>query len=507
MRQSGSTALVTGASRGFGRAIASALHATGVEVVAVARNGELLASLRDELDDALTTVVADAADPVVAGNLIEQYRPDTLVLNAGAPPLMRPLQHQTWDTFSRNWDVDVRHAFHWIREALLLPLAPGSTVVTMSSGAAVAGSPLSGGYAGAKATIRFITSYAADESERAGLGIRFLSLLPRLTAATELGAMAVAAYAAPRQGRCRRVPGARRSRLEPRGRRQGDRRRGGLGGVRVRCVPADAGGADPRRMNAGRGYGAVVRAVTASEAIAAEELERYRRELTGYSYRMLGSIHEAEDAVQDTMMRAWRALETLEDRTGLRPWLYRIATNVCIDMLKRRSRRALPMDVAPVATSDARLGVRRPEANWIQPAPDSLILPPDDDPGELAVSRESVRLAFIAALQHLAPRQRAVLILRDVLRWRADEVAVLLETSADAVNSALRRARSALATVEAEPAPSQPAEADRELLAAYVDAFHRHDVDALVALLRDDAIVQMPPFELWLRGATTSGAG
>ena len=193
--QSGSTALVTGASRGFGRAIASALHATGVEVVAVARNGELLASLRDELDDALTTVVADAADPVVAGNLIEQYRPDTLVLNAGAPPLMRPLQHQTWDTFSRNWDVDVRHAFHWIREALLLPLAPGSTVVTMSSGAAVAGSPLSGGYAGAKATIRFITSYAADESERAGLGIRFLSLLPRLTAATELGAMAVAAYA------------------------------------------------------------------------------------------------------------------------------------------------------------------------------------------------------------------------------------------------------------------------------------------------------------------------
>ena len=253
-------------------------------------------------------------------------------------------------------------------------------------------------------------------------------------------------------------------------------------------------------MNAGRGYGAVVRAVTASEAIAADELERYRRELTGYSYRMLGSIHEAEDAVQDTMMRAWRALETLEDRTGLRPWLYRIATNVCIDMLKRRSRRALPMDVAPVATSDARLGVRRPEANWIQPAPDSLILPPDDDPGELAVSRESVRLAFIAALQHLAPRQRAVLILRDVLRWRAEEVAVLLETSADAVNSALRRARSALATVEAEPAPSQPAEADRELLAAYVDAFHRHDVDALVALLRDDAIVQMPPFELWLRG-------
>jgi NAD(P)-dependent dehydrogenase (short-subunit alcohol dehydrogenase family) len=189
------TALVTGASRGFGRAIASALHARGDAVVAVARNAELLASVRDELGGTLTTVVADAADPVVAGTLIEQYRPDTLVLNAGAPPLMRPIQHQTWQAFSRTWDVDVQHAFHWIREALLLPLRPGSTVVTMSSGAAVAGSPLSGGYAGAKATIRFITGYAGEESGRAGLDIRFISLLPKLTPATELGSMAVAAYA------------------------------------------------------------------------------------------------------------------------------------------------------------------------------------------------------------------------------------------------------------------------------------------------------------------------
>lgn len=193
--QTGSTALVTGASRGFGRAIASALHAESARVVAVARNAELLASLRDERGGMLTTVVADVADPVVAGTLIEQYRPDTLVLNAGAPPLMRPLQHQTWETFSRNWDVDVRHVFHWIREALLLPLRPGSTVVALSSGAAVAGSPLSGGYAGAKATIRFITGYAADESARAGLGIRFISLLPKLTPTTGLGSMAVAAYA------------------------------------------------------------------------------------------------------------------------------------------------------------------------------------------------------------------------------------------------------------------------------------------------------------------------
>jgi NAD(P)-dependent dehydrogenase (short-subunit alcohol dehydrogenase family) len=190
-----STALVTGASRGFGRGIATALHADGANVVAVARNAELLASLRQELGGTLTTEVADVADPVVAGTLIERHRPHTLVLNAGAPPLMRPIQHQTWQTFSRNWDVDVQQVFHWIREALLLPLPPGSTVIAMSSGAAVAGSPLSGGYAGAKSTIRFITDYAADESERAGLGIRFISLLPRLTPATELGSGAVVAYA------------------------------------------------------------------------------------------------------------------------------------------------------------------------------------------------------------------------------------------------------------------------------------------------------------------------
>jgi RNA polymerase sigma-70 factor (ECF subfamily) len=229
-------------------------------------------------------------------------------------------------------------------------------------------------------------------------------------------------------------------------------------------------------------------------------LEQYRRELVGYCYRMLGSIQEAEDAVQDTMLRAWRALATFEERAGLRPWLYRIATNVCIDMTKGRTRRALPMDVAPVGTSQGRLDHRRSEASWIQPAPDGLILPPDGDPADHAVSRESVRLAFIAALQHLAPRQRAVLILRDVLGWRAAEVAVLLETSADAVNSALRRARQSISTVGRESAPTEPSADDRELLAAYIDAFERYDVEALVVLLRDDAIVEMPPFELWLRG-------
>jgi NAD(P)-dependent dehydrogenase (short-subunit alcohol dehydrogenase family) len=192
---SSSTALVTGASRGFGRAIASALHAEGARVVAVARNAERLASLRDELGERVTPVVANAADPVVAGTLLDQYRPNTLVLNAGASPLLHPIQHQTWQSFSRNWEVDVQHAFHWVRETLLLPLAPGSTVITMSSGAAVNGSPLSGGYAGSKGTIRFITGYAADESERAGLKIRFISVLPKLTPATELGSMAAEAYA------------------------------------------------------------------------------------------------------------------------------------------------------------------------------------------------------------------------------------------------------------------------------------------------------------------------
>ncbi len=242
-------------------------------------------------------------------------------------------------------------------------------------------------------------------------------------------------------------------------------------------------------------------AVTATDSIPAAQLEQYRRELVGYAYRMLGSVHEAEDAVQDTMLRAWRALPTFDDRGGLRPWLYRIATNVCLDMLKGRARRALPMDVAPVGAPDGRLVDRRPEATWIGPAPDGLVLVPVDDPAERAVSRESVRLAFIAALQSLAPRQRAVLILRDVLRWRAAEVAVLLETSADAVNSALRRARAALAGIDRETAPNEPSADDRELLAAYIDAFERHDIDALVGLLRDDAIVEMPPFDFWLSGA------
>jgi NAD(P)-dependent dehydrogenase (short-subunit alcohol dehydrogenase family) len=193
---SGTTAIVTGASRGFGRGVAVALHAAGAHVVGIARDRAPLDELRAELGDAFTPVAADAADPVAAGHLIDTYQPRVLVLNAGVSPLSRPLHEHTWETFSRPWDVDVRHAFHWTREALLRPLPPGSAVVALSSGAALQGSPLSGGYAGAKATIRFLTAYAADESERAGLGIRFTAVLPQLTPATGLGAAAVAAYAA-----------------------------------------------------------------------------------------------------------------------------------------------------------------------------------------------------------------------------------------------------------------------------------------------------------------------
>jgi RNA polymerase sigma-70 factor, ECF subfamily len=242
-------------------------------------------------------------------------------------------------------------------------------------------------------------------------------------------------------------------------------------------------------------------------SVDGELLEPYRRELTGYCYRMLASPHDAEDAVQDTLLRAWRGLGTFENRVGLRPWLYRIATNVCLDMLKGRGRRALPMDVAPAASGRAwgqshegSLGRARSEATWVQPIPDDRIVAPDADPADMALLRESVRLAFIAALQHLGPRQRAVLILRDVLHWRAGAVADLLDTSVDAVNSTVRRARAALADLSIDSVPAQPAAVDSDLLGRYVAAFERFDVDAMVALLHEDATLSMPPFELWLHG-------
>ena len=230
-------------------------------------------------------------------------------------------------------------------------------------------------------------------------------------------------------------------------------------------------------------------------------LEQYRPELTAYAYRMLGSAFEAEDAVQETFIRAWRGFDRFEGRAALRSWLYRIATNVCLDMLKSKERRARPMDLAPPREAEAPLGEALPEERWLEPIPDSLVLPERGDPAEVAESRESIRLAFVATLQHLPPRQRAVLILREVLRWKAEEVAELLETSVASVNSALQRARASLARsgVSESTASGSMDEQERALLARYVDAFERYDMDSLTALLREDATWSMPPYELWLQ--------
>ncbi|AWI30618.1 sigma-70 family RNA polymerase sigma factor [Streptomyces tirandamycinicus] len=231
-------------------------------------------------------------------------------------------------------------------------------------------------------------------------------------------------------------------------------------------------------------------------------LEGYRKELTGYCYRMLGSAFEAEDAVQDTMVRAWKNLEKFEGRSSLRSWLYRIATNVCLDMLHAGNRRARPMDLTeatPVA--QARL-TARPEITWLEPVPDGRVLPSVADPADTAVERESIRLAFVAALQRLPAKQRAVLILREVLAWKAAEVAELLDTSVASVNSALQRARASLA--EYAPSDSDPAdpldEEQQKLLERYVAAFEGYDMTALTALLHEDATMSMPPYDLWLRG-------
>ena len=230
-------------------------------------------------------------------------------------------------------------------------------------------------------------------------------------------------------------------------------------------------------------------------------LEQHRVELTAHCYRMLGSPFEAEDAVQETLVRAWRGLDRFEGRAALRSWLYRIATNVCLDMLSGRERRALPMDIGPAREPVAANLNTLPEATWIQPVPDGLVVS-DGDPAEVAVARETVRLAFIAALQHLPARQRAVLILCEVLRWKASEVAELLETSVASVNSALQRARATLETSDVTAAGTQASmdEADQELLARYVDAFERYDMDALTSLIHEDATQSMPPYDLWLAG-------
>ncbi len=233
-----------------------------------------------------------------------------------------------------------------------------------------------------------------------------------------------------------------------------------------------------------------------------QDLEAHRRELTGYCYRMLGSGADAEDAVQETMVRAWRGIDRLDAPGALRSWLYRIATNVCLDMLSGAQRRAQPIDLGPSSTAEAALGHRLGDEAWVLPVPDSRVLPDNGDPAELAAARETVRLAFVAALQHLPPRQRAVLILCEVLRWKASEAAELLGTTTAGINSALQRARATLDAADLDPAdaPEVDSEAEQELLDRYVDAFERYDMNALVALLHEDATFSMPPYPLWLRG-------
>jgi RNA polymerase sigma-70 factor, ECF subfamily len=247
--------------------------------------------------------------------------------------------------------------------------------------------------------------------------------------------------------------------------------------------------------------------VTAGEPgpLAGADLERalesHRRELTGFCYRMLGAGSEAEDAVQETMVRAWRSIGGFEGRSSLRSWLYRIANNVCVDMVRSPQRRSRPMDMGPsTATADVILGDQRPENVFVQPIADERVISVDGDPAEVAAARESIRLAFVAALQHLPARQRSVLILCEVLRWQAAEVAELLGTSVASVNSALQRARTALAARRGESLDSTLDPEHQALLARYVDAFERYDIPDLVGLLRDDVVMSMPPWDLWLQG-------
>jgi len=231
------------------------------------------------------------------------------------------------------------------------------------------------------------------------------------------------------------------------------------------------------------------------------ELEQYRSELTAYSYRMLGTPFDAEDAVQDAFVRAWRSRDRFEGRAAMRSWLYRIATNVCLDMLKSRERRARPMDLGPSSEPiEANLHTRS-ETTWIEPIPE-LQVAPEGDPADVTVARESIKLAFIAALQRLPAKQRAVLILREVLRWEATEVAELLETSVASVNSALQRARATLAKSNVSTADPMPklSDADRKLLQRYVKAFEEYDMTALTSLIREDAFQSMPPYDMWLSG-------
>jgi RNA polymerase sigma-70 factor (ECF subfamily) len=240
---------------------------------------------------------------------------------------------------------------------------------------------------------------------------------------------------------------------------------------------------------------------------AVADLEQYRRELGRYCYRMLGSGAEAEDAVQETLLRAWRKADEFEGRSSVRSWLYRIATNVCIDMQRQVQRRARPMEMGPAsAPLESNLGPMLPEATWVTPVADARVAPDAADPAEVTEYRESIRLAFVTALQHLPARQRAALILCEVLRWQVSEVAELLDTSVAAVNSALQRARATLGSLPPDAHAGALDEADAALLERYVDAFERYDIETLVTLLHEDAVQSMPPFAMWIQGAVNIGS-
>jgi RNA polymerase sigma-70 factor, ECF subfamily len=238
-----------------------------------------------------------------------------------------------------------------------------------------------------------------------------------------------------------------------------------------------------------------------SATVEQQDLEQYRRELTGYCYRMLGSAFEADDAVQETMLRAWKNAAGFEGRSSLRSWLYKIATNVCLDALRGEKRRALPMDLGPSSPPlESLLKPWPAEDIWVTPIPDASVLPERGDPAEIAATRDSIRLAFVTALQHLPSRQRAALILCEVLRLPAAEAAQVLDSSVASVNSALQRARATLAELPEHQRPAAVDPENADLLARYMDAFQRYDMKALIALLHEDAVMTMPPFELWLRG-------
>lgn len=236
------------------------------------------------------------------------------------------------------------------------------------------------------------------------------------------------------------------------------------------------------------------------------DLEQFRVELTGYCYRMMGSIFEAEDAVQETMIRAWKNLDKFEGRSSLRSWVYRIATNVCLSALGATERkRVRPVDFGPSSFAELPIGPQRNEIPWIEPAPDARVLPLGADPADLVVQRDSIRLAFIAALQNLPPKQRAALILCEVLKWKSEEAAALLETSEAAINSALQRARTTMESLDAGK-PKTLSDDKQKLAQRYAESFETYDMDALVSLLHEDVVMSMPPYDLWLIGPSEVAA-